>query len=168
MVVSDIVIGILLLIGFYKGFRKGLLIALASLAGLIVGIYGAVFFSEPVANWLISRFNFGEQLTYLIAFGITFLGILFLVSLLGNMLTKIADFAFLGIFNKLLGAVFYSLVIACFLSVFFMFAEKLEPFGYGISKETKEESVLYKPVAALAPIFLPKILAQISTEKKEE
>lgn len=168
MVVSDIVIGILLLIGFYKGFKKGILIALASLVGLFLGIYGAVYFSEPVANWLITRFELSQQLIHLIAFGITFFSILFLVSLLGKMLTKIADFAFLGIFNKLLGGVFYSLVVACFLSVLFMLVNKLEPYGYGISSETKKNGVLYKPVAALAPLFLPKLLENIGTKEKEE
>ncbi len=168
MVLADIVIGILLLLGFYKGFKKGLLVAFASLIGLVAGVYGAVYFSGYAGQWLSERFNWGEQLTHLVAFAVTFLAILYAVSLLGKFLTKVADFAFLGVFNKLLGGVFYTLVIAFIISVFFMYAGKLEDFGYGISQETKEDSVLYAPVASIAPNFLPKILEQVRVEEEKE
>ncbi len=158
MILADIVIGIILLLGFYKGFKKGLFVALASLAGIVAGVYGAVYFSGYAAGWLSQRVNWGEQLINMVAFAITFLGVLYVVSLAGKMLTKIADFAFLGIFNKLLGAVFYGLIAAFIVSVFFMYAGSLEKWGYGISQETKENSILYKPVASLAPAFLPKII----------
>ncbi len=168
MVLADIVIGILLLLGFYKGFKKGLLLSLASLVGVVFGVYGAIYFSGYVAEWLANRFSWGVQLTQLVAFAITFLSIIYAVSLLGKFLTKVADFAFLGIFNKLFGGALYTLIVAFLISVFFMFAGSFEAYGYGISKETKEQSVLYPSVASLAPMVLPTIIENVKKVKEQK
>ena len=40
----DIILGIILIYAFYRGIRKGLFATLASLIGLIVGVYGAIHF----------------------------------------------------------------------------------------------------------------------------
>ena len=44
----DIILSIPLLIGLYKGISRGIIKELASLLALIIGIYGAVHFSEQL------------------------------------------------------------------------------------------------------------------------
>ena len=46
MTFLDIIIAIPLVIFIWKGWRKGLVFELANLAGLVVGIYCAVHFSQ--------------------------------------------------------------------------------------------------------------------------
>ena len=46
----DIILGIILIYAFYRGIRKGFFATLASLIGLIVGVYGAIHFSYFAAN----------------------------------------------------------------------------------------------------------------------
>lgn len=165
----DIVLGILLLIGFVGGFRKGLFVALASLVGLIVGVYGALYFSDFAADHLAENFDWTEQTTQLVAFGVTFLAIVILISLAGKALTKIADFAMLGIINKILGGAFTALKIAFIASVVFMFLNASN-FGNFISDTQKEESALYEPIESLAPMIVPHILRtvdEIETELEE-
>ncbi len=158
----DIGLGIILLIGFFTGFKKGLFVALASLIGLIAGVYGALYFSDYAAGYISNWFNWGEQTTQLAAFGVTFLGIIFLVSMAGKLLTKVADFAMLGIINKLLGGVFSAITYAFIISVIFMFINaSSSTSGYIISEEKKAESTLYAPIASLAPIVLPHILKEV-------
>jgi membrane protein required for colicin V production len=41
----DIIIGIVLIVSAISGFRKGLIVEVASLAALILGIWGAIHFS---------------------------------------------------------------------------------------------------------------------------
>ena len=48
----DIVLGIILIYAFYRGIRKGLFATLASLIGLIAGVYGAIHFSHFAADLL--------------------------------------------------------------------------------------------------------------------
>ncbi|MFC7356056.1 CvpA family protein [Jejudonia soesokkakensis] len=164
----DIVLGIILLLGLFSGWKQGLFVALASLIGLIFGVYGAIYFSDYTAQYISEWTDLSEQTTNLIAFAVTFLIIIIIISLLGKFLTKIADFAALGMINKLLGAAFTALKYAFIVSVLFMFINSSEGLsGYIVSEEKKEDSVLYQPVASLAPMLLPTILNEYEKYNSE-
>ena len=57
---------------------------------------------------------------------------------------------------------------AFILSVIFMFFNNSNLTGYVISEEKKENSVLYTPVASLAPLVLPQVLAKFKSENDNE
>ncbi len=156
----DIVIGIILIIAFFVGFSKGLLRSLASLIGIVVGVYCAMFFSGFVGKYLIRWFDWSADFTNIIAFVITFLLIMILFSLLGRLLTKVADLAMLGIFNKLLGGLFNVLKFAFLISVVFMFVNASENYRI-LNEQQREASVLYGPVAMIAPAILPAIMKEV-------
>ncbi|WP_405199999.1 CvpA family protein [Christiangramia sp. LLG6405-1] len=157
----DIVLGIFLLYGLVRGFFRGFLTELASLVGLVAGIYGAIHFSYYAGEFLSQHVDWDIEIINLASLAITFLIIIFVVSLVGKMLTKVADFAALGIVNKLLGAIFglmKSAFVASVIIMFFMTSNKTLEF---VETETIEESVLYEPVAVIAPIILPSIIKQV-------
>ncbi len=163
----DIVIGIILIIAFFVGFSKGLLRSLASLIGIVVGVYCAMFFSGYVGKYLIQWFDWSSDMTNVMAFIITFLLIMIVFSLLGRLLTKVADFAMLGIFNKLLGGLFNVLKFAFLISVVFMFVNASEEYRI-LDQERRDASILYKPVASLAPVVLPAIYKEVDELKDNE
>lgn len=163
----DIVLGIILLIAFVVGFKKGLFVALAGLIGVIAGVYGAVYFSGYAASYIAGWTDWNEQTVNLTAFAVTFLAIVLLISMAGKALTKIADFAALGIINKLLGATFNVLKFAFIVSVVFMFVNS-SPTITILSEEDRVASVLYKPVASLAPLVVPYILKEVDGFKSDE
>jgi len=109
MNILDIILGALILFGLVRGLSKGLFVEVASLVALIAGIYGAIHFSNYASNFLENRFEWNEKTINIIAFAITFVIIVLAISLAGKALTKLADFAALGILNKLLGGVFGAL-----------------------------------------------------------
>lgn len=156
----DIVIGIILLIAFFMGFRKGLLRSLASLIGLVVGVYCAMYFSGYVRVYIERWFDWSEYLTSIASFLITFFLIMLLFSILGRLLTKVADFAMLGIFNKLFGGIFNMLKFAFLISVIFMFVNASEEYQI-LSVEKRDASVLYEPIASIAPAILPTIMKEV-------
>ena len=160
----DIILGIILLWGLIRGLSKGLFVSLASLVALIAGIYFAVHFSHIAGGYLSKSVNWSEGTVNLAAFAITFIIVVVGISLAGKILTKIADFAALGIVNKLLGGLFGLLKMAFIASVLFMFIDGLNQKIELIKKETLEGSLLYQPVRVLAPAILPKIL---NTDTKE-
>jgi len=169
MSVVDIVLGIILLFAFYTGLKKGLFVTLASLVGLIAGVFGAIYFSHYAGAFLSGAFDWGEQTTNLVAFAVTFLVIVLVISLAGKILTKIADFAALGLINKLLGGLFNALKFAFIISVIFMFVNASESVsGFMISEEKKADSILYEPVAMLAPLILPNILAEVDNYRNSD
>ena len=149
------------------GFRKGLIRSLASLLGIVVGAYGAMFFSGYVEAYLIDWFQWSEQLTNIAAFVLTFSMIFAGVSLLGKLLTKALDIVLLGVFNKILGGLFNVLKYAFLVSLVFMFVNASEEYAI-LSEEKREESTLYKPVAWLAPAVMPRIMEEFDAYRETE
>ncbi len=159
MSVIDIVLGALILFGLVRGFMKGLFVEVASLIALVAGVYGAIHFSNFAAEFLQTRTEWNEKTINITAFAITFVIIVLAIGLAGKALTKLADFAALGIINKLAGGVFGALKIALILSVVLNVFDKLNNTITLLDDDTKQESMLYKPVKSLVPIIFPNILS---------
>ncbi len=158
MAVIDIILAALLLYGFVRGLFKGLFVELASLVSLVAGVYGAIHFSYFVGDFLKDSVNWDEKYIAIVAFAITFIVIVLVISLLGKLFTKIADFASLGILNKLLGGIFGALKIGLILSVLLIVFDKLNSTIPFVSEEATQDSILYKPVKELAPMVFPNFL----------
>ena len=73
----DIIFGLLLLWGLYKGVKNGLFIELASIVALVAGIYGAIHFSYYAGDYLSENMKWEERYINITAFVITFLVIVF-------------------------------------------------------------------------------------------
>ena len=164
----DIIIVALLLFGFVRGIMKGLFVEVASLVALVGGVYGAIHFSEFVGGYLKETVSWDEKYVSLAAFAGTFLVIIITIALLGKLLTKMADFASLGIINKILGGVFGALKIGLILSVIFIFFGKMNDTIPFVKQETLQESILYAPVKKIAPTIFPSIIKTDDSEGKKE
>lgn len=168
MNVIDIVLGALLLFGLLRGLFKGLFVEVASLLALVLGVYGAIHFSNFAGDFLQSRIEWSEQTINITAFAITFVIIVLAISLAGKALTKLADFAALGMLNKLLGGVFGILKIGMILSVLLIILDRMNNTLTFLEEDNISESVLYKPVKSMAPTIFPSILNEEVSEDEEE
>lgn len=166
MTVIDIVLGALLLFGLIRGLSKGLFVEVASLVALIAGVYGAIHFSHFATDFLENRVDWDEKYINIASFAITFIIIVFAISLAGKALTKLADFAALGVLNKLLGGIFGFLKIGLILSVILMVFSTMNKSIPFVDDEDIEESVLYEHVRSLAPMIFPNII-DIKEEQEE-
>ncbi|WP_373057418.1 CvpA family protein [Zunongwangia sp. H14] len=160
MNIVDIILALILLYGIIRGFFRGLLAEVASLVGIVVGIYAAINFSHILSALLDQHVDWDIQYVNLISFAVTFFIVVFLISLAGRILTKMASFAALGIVNRLLGAGFGFLKVAFITSVVIMFFKSTNEEINLIEEDTLEESRLYKPVEVIAPALLPSILRE--------
>lgn len=167
MSVIDIALASLLLFGFIRGLFKGLFVEIASLVALVLGVYGAIHFSYFAADLLESKVDWNEKTINIFAFAITFVIIVLAISLAGKALTKLADFAALGLLNKLLGGVFGALKIGLILSVLLIVFNKLNNTLPFMEKEDLEESILYEPVKSLAPLIFPNLIKSDVEETSE-
>lgn len=167
MGVIDIVLGALILYGFIRGLKKGLFVEIASLVALVAGVYGAIHFSNFAADFLVEKVDWEQKYINIMAFAITFVVIVFVIALAGKALTKIADFIFLGFFNKILGGIFGALKIAVILSVVLIVFDKFNKSIPFADEDDLENSVLYTHVKAIVPIFLPYILEFENNEATE-
>ena len=97
----------------------------------------------------------------------TFIIIVVAISLAGKALTKLADFAALGLLNKILGGVFGLLKIGLILSIVLLVFTGFNRSIPIIDKEDLDESVLYEPVRTLAPTLFPNFVTFENSSGKE-
>ena len=87
----DIILLLPLLYGAYRGFSRGLIIEVATLLGLLLGVYIAIKFSGYTEDFLRDFLNLSSESLSYVALGVTFLIVVVAISLLGKMLTKLID-----------------------------------------------------------------------------
>ncbi|KWW30064.1 MAG: membrane protein required for colicin V production [bacterium P3] len=137
----DIIIAVPLVYFIYKGWRRGLIFELASLAGIVAGCYAATHFS----GWVAQTLHLEGETAILIAFFITFVGVLALAAVLGKAVEGFVKLVKAGKVNNLLGAAFGMLKCLCVLSVLLNMLTMADPEGHIITSDTREHSALYKP-----------------------
>lgn len=153
----DIVLGSLLVFGLYKGLRNGLFVELASLISLLLGVYFAIKFSS-LAKEILSEFTHWNPKTIQVtAFIFTFLLIVIGISLLAKILTKVANFAYLGWINKLGGGFFRIIKTVLVISIFLNLFEKINFDKTFAKKETLDNSLFYHPIQKTAIFIYPSI-----------
>ena len=151
----DIIIAIFLLWSAYRGMTRGFLIMAASLAALILGVWGAIRFSHLTAAILISSFGVQTKYLALISFALTFVIIVVLVHLLSRALDKLVKAVALGIVNRLAGLLFGVLKTAFLISIILVLLNGINNRIPFIPDEHKENSLLYQPLSRLAPAIFP-------------
>ncbi len=149
----DIIIGILLIFALIKGFKNGLIIEFASLAALVLGVFGAIKFSALTQEWLLRYWQ--NDYINIVAFFITFILIVIAVHLLAKILDSLVKAVALGFINRVLGAAFallkYGFILSVLLAVFASFDKTWNI----IPQETKDSSYLYQPLSNFAPKIFP-------------
>ncbi len=151
MNILDIILGIFLIWGLIKGFRNGLIIELASLAALVLGLYGALRFSFYTSDILTRHFELQTRYLHIVSFIITFVVIVVLVHILAKALDKLIRAVALGFFNRFLGVLFGLIKVAFILSILLVPVNALNRTAHFIPDETLDTSVLYGPVSGFAP-----------------
>lgn len=137
----DIILAIPLCYFIYKGWRRGFIFELAALAGIIAGCWAAIHLSTFVADAL----GIEGEGTVLIAFFVTFLGVVIGAYFLGKAIEGIIKMVKANTLNKLLGAIFGMAKCLCVLSILLSFVLIVDKNHVIITPETQQESKLYKP-----------------------
>ncbi len=151
----DIILGLLLLLAAIRGFNKGLVAEVASLAALILGIWGAIHFSHLTGDFLSDLFDYKSKYMGLISFFVTFILIVVAVQIIGNVVDKIVKTLALGFLNRLAGILFGVLKTALILSVVLIVFDEVDENVGIIPSEKKAESQIYEPVRNLVPTIFP-------------
>lgn len=160
----DILLGALLGYGLVKGIWKGLFVELASLVALLAGIFIAVKFSVVVGDTIADEPSRTASIT---AFIITFILVVVAITLLAKMFTKLADFAGLGLLNRLLGGLFGFLKSVLILSVLLNFFLKINSGNAFAEQETLDDSLFFYPVLSVSNYIFPSLEEWFAEYKHE-
>jgi len=157
MNILDILIGIPLVWAIIKGFSRGFVYEITSLLGLILGIYVAINFSGFTADFLADIFHWTGRSAWLASLLITFALVVLGIKLLGQIMEKVVETLAMGPLNHLFGGLVAGLKTALILSLFIYLINLVDFNRSLISVQSREHSVLWNPVSAVAPFILPQL-----------
>ena len=146
----DIAIAIILFIFGWKGLRKGLIIEVVTLLAFVVGIYGAMHFSDFTAERLVEYIEVNPKYIDTVAFVLTFILLVIIVNLIGRAVSKLVQTLNLGFLDRLGGFLFGVAKGVLLCSVMVMIINNLQLMGL-VKEEVKKDSRLYPYVEQTVP-----------------
>ncbi len=141
----DVVVLIIMALGFYLGFTRGIVKTLFDTLSLVVAILAALKLSPIVIGILQKIMSNSPKAAYLLGVVFTFIGVIFLVRFIGRKIEDAMEAVHINFVNKLMGGGLQSLFFAYLLSL----AVWLINYIGLIKQETKDNSVTYSFVEAL-------------------
>ena len=151
--ITDIILIVILIWGAIAGFKKGLILTLASFIAIIAGALAAYYGADVIASELSLKVDWSEKQIAVASFAIVFLAVVLAVHILARVLEGTLKLVALGIANKIAGAVFGIAKNALILT-FIIFG--IKGFGQGLLPENAtDECVIYPVVESIAPLVLP-------------
>ena len=149
----DLILCILLGYGALQGFRKGLLVEVASLAALVFGLWGAFFFADWAKIYIESYISLNPAVLNAVSYLLVFVAIVIGISLVAKAVTKVIQLVALGFLNRILGSVFGALKVGILLSAVLVAIQRVNFLITLIDPSLIEVSVLYEPLLELGSLI---------------
>lgn len=155
----DLIIIVIVVIGFILGFKDGIIRKLIGLLGLIVGLYLAVSFAELLGEMYETTFGMERYMADIVAGTSIFLVIILIFAILKRLIhpfDKVNNFL-----NQLSGGIVGAVQMLFFVSaVLFL----LNIFGVP-KKEIREGSLTYSPMYNLIPSTVEFVSSYVPDDK---
>ncbi|MFY8129241.1 MAG: CvpA family protein [Chitinophagaceae bacterium] len=136
----DTLLLIVLISAIFKGYNKGLIVAIFSFVAIFIGLAAALKLSATVASWLEKNTGIGTNWLPFISFALTMVGVIFLVRFFALMIQKSIEFAMMGWINKLAGVTLYVVLYVSILSIILFYIIKMNL----LTQQQVQASVTYE------------------------
>ena len=133
----DIIFAILIVIAIFKGYKKGLIIAIFSIVAFIVGLAAALKLSATVAAYLQNSVNISGKWLPFLSFAMVFGLVTVLVGMGGKLIEKTFEMALLGWANRIGGILLFVILYTIIFSIFLFYAEKIHLFEEATIQSSK-------------------------------
>ncbi len=151
MNVLDIILIGLLVIGGVRGFRKGIILEIAGLFGLLLAVFGAFQFIDWGVSFIARFAEINAGLVTIISFVGIFLAIFFAVYIIGWLAKATVHITPFGIFDSIIGMLVGIFKWSFLISLLFYIGLLFE---INLDHEQFHNSAAMPYVIALAPYFL--------------
>jgi membrane protein required for colicin V production len=121
----DIILLILIALACFKGYGRGLIVAIFSFLAIIIGLAAAMKFSVVVSGWLQHSTHISKQWLPFVSFMAVMIVVVILVRLVANMLQKSVEMVMLGWLNRLGGIIFYIIIYVTVYSIVLFYGSKM-------------------------------------------
>ncbi|MBW8686403.1 CvpA family protein [Chitinophaga rhizophila] len=146
----DIVFAILLVLAIYKGYSRGLIVAVFSFIAVTLGLAAALKLTTVTALYAQKHWEIHTRWLPVLCFIVLFVGVVFIVRFGASLIQKMVEAAMMGWLNKLGGIILYSAIFITAYSILLWIANQL----YWLSPEIKMQSVVYPYIAPLGPAMM--------------
>ncbi len=151
----DIILVIPLAIGALRGFIRGFILEIASLIGLIAGVFLAAMFADVAGDFILQYVQWSPNAVKIIAFVLIFIGVIIVVRVVAKGVEKVFELAGLSFLNRIAGLGAGVLKVAFILSVVLIFFNYINRDNALMSEETRQESFLYPKIEMIVPMMMP-------------
>lgn len=145
--VIDVILLILLAVACFKGYTRGLIVAIFSFLAVFIGVAAALKLSVMVSGWLQNSTHISRQWLPFVSFLLVMIAVVIVVRLVANLLQKSVEAVMLGWLNRLGGILFYVAIFVLIYSVVLFYAIKMNV----IKPEVVSASKTYPLIAPLGP-----------------
>lgn len=139
---------VVMLIGAYQGFKKGLLLEIVALVSFVLAIVGGIYLLDWAIGLIAGYIEGMDHLLPFLAFILLFVGIVLLVNLVGKIVKKALDLTPLSLIDKVAGLCLGVLKLAFFMSLLIWGAAAL---SFSLEESLTAGSLLYPIVEPMAP-----------------
>ena len=146
----DVVFAIILVLAVYKGYSRGLIVAVFSFIAVILGLAAALKLTTVAALYAQQHWDIHTRWLPVLCFIILFAGVVFLVRFGATLIQTMVEAAMMGWLNKLGGILLYSAIFIIVYSILLWIANQL----YWLSPEIKLQSVVYPYIEHLGPAVI--------------
>ncbi len=143
----DILFIVFIAVGFYQGYKNGIIYSIFSILGWFLGIIAALKFSYLMVSLLHGFAHLEPKSLAIVAFILVLALVVGLMKLIAWGLEQILKSFSMNLFNQVFGGLLHSLVGLFVLCVLIWFVNRLDVFP----KSQKESSHVYPYIANLAP-----------------
>ena len=151
----DLILIIPLVIGGWRGFKRGLVIEVFTLLALLVGIYAGIHFSDYLSDILKEKMGFQSEYLPAISFTIILLMVGAMVYFAGKIIEKAVNIIALSMANKIAGMFFGLIKMLYIVSILLVLFEAYEDSENSKNSNVRQESLLYSPVKHVSLTTIP-------------
>ena len=145
----DIVLALFLVVGAFSGYRKGFLTELFSLLGIFLGVLAGFKLMGQAMVMLSEHYSIDTKFAPYVAFGVVFLIVVIVVSLIGKLLKSSLEKTIFGSVDQLMGSLLGVARTAFMLSVLLWIVDSL---SIEFPEAWTTDSWLFPFTANIAPI----------------
>ncbi|MES2881189.1 MAG: CvpA family protein [Bacteroidota bacterium] len=146
----DIIAFILICMAIFKGWQKGLIVALFSFVAFIVGMAAALKLSVAAARYLGDAVHISQRWLPVIAFVAVFVIVVLLIRLGAKLIEGAVNLVMLGWLNKLGGILLFLLIYFFIFSILLFYAGQLQL----IKPATTQSSITFSYIQPIGPYVM--------------
>lgn len=141
----DIVAIIIILLGFYTGYKRGIIKTVFDAASILIAILASLKLSPIVIGFVEKNFQFGPAINFIFGFVVTFFIVMLLIRFIGGRLEGVLKAVNLNFINKIAGGVILGGLFAVCLGYLLYLASSMSL----INEDTKQTSITYPMLSTL-------------------